>query len=583
MSVIKETEPKFELVRHSRYRISDIASLNLPEVSTDTIDLRGPGANEATRGGGSARKDSGENKEGLGAGGRKESGAGGRRESGTGGRRESGTGGRTSYDNHINSSNLTSSTMNNKRNSNSEAATEQLTRLFDDIKKCREGAVENERRESYIDSTGCREHSYLPDRRASNVGTQSRKASLADRRGSMGERFLVGEKRFILNGGVERRASNSVGRPDQRRQSSGSYFSDRNFTTGDDFSSGRRSSSITQLADLNKKRRSTVSPTPGTPFTASDRRSSLAATDQRRASLLSDGRFSLSPSPSRRNSNSSSGTTADRRGSGYYGSLDRRRSSNGTPVVGNGRLLGSPRASPRRDLLSPPKDSPSIERSAPDGSRSKFQRDSLDVDSLLSAHRLSLYDSSIQEEDELPPHTKDTSPSRDRWSPGRRESTDRRSSSPVRRLASRTTPPRGGAPSPRGPASRTPRGSNASFTPVKYNDQLTSSFLSPGRDKRTSPSREFSPAPRMSPPPRVSPPRTQAANSFIARRSSDSQVVPQPGPLDLLFLPPTTADQHRQFYAATQVCCCCCPLTRMSSFQSLHFRGKSIRAVWTTH
>ncbi|XP_063591789.1 WD repeat-containing protein 47-like isoform X3 [Penaeus indicus] len=335
-----------------------------------------------------------------------------------------------------------------------------LDALFTDIKAKQE--EDYIRRHSYIDSSGCSEHKKgaAGDRRGS-IG--DRRLSAGDRRGSLGERrgstpgasdrrastSNLADRRASLNGGTERRGS--LASATDRR---GSY---NNLTD-------RRNS----LNGVGDRRGSTGGP--------SDRRGSSSTLGERRGSL------NASTPASRRGSTNGSianGTGAgDRRSSASAG--DRRSSLNGglgnrtsprrdlgSPRASPRREVGSPRASPRRELGSStaPLRRPSAGTSAAaDGRRlskdvsenpqdpvvavkAGFRRDSLDVEALLGSRRLSLYDTSILEEDEEPPTiTRITPP---RFSPPRtspaRASPPRSSparTSPARSSPARSTPPR---------------------------------------------------------------------------------------------------------------------------------------------
>lgn len=333
-----------------------------------------------------------------------------------------------------------------------------LDALFTDIKAKQE--EDYIRRHSYIDSSGCSEHKKgaAGDRRGS-IG--DRRLSSGDRRGSLGERrgstpgtsdrrastSNLADRRASLNGGPERRGS--LASATDRR---GSY---NNLTD-------RRNS----LNGAGDRRGSTGGP--------SDRRGSSSTLGERRGSLNASA-----PATRRGSTNGSvangtgerrsSASAGDRRGSlnGGLGTRTSPRRDLGSPRASPRREVGSPRASPRRDLGSStaPLRRPSAGTpAAADGRRlskdvsenpqdpvvavkAGFRRDSLDVEALLGSRRLSLYDTSILEEDEEPPTVTRITPPRfspPRTSPARasppRSSPAR--TSPARSSPARSTPPR---------------------------------------------------------------------------------------------------------------------------------------------
>ncbi|XP_042882280.1 WD repeat-containing protein 47-like isoform X2 [Penaeus japonicus] len=334
-----------------------------------------------------------------------------------------------------------------------------LDALFTDIKAKQE--EDYIRRHSYVDSSGCSEHKKgaAGDRRGS-VG--DRRLSAGDRRGSLGERrgstpgicdrrastSNLADRRASLNGGAERRGS--LASSTDRR---GSY---NNLTD-------RRNS----LNGTGDRRGSTNGP--------NDRRGSTSTLGERRGSLNA-----TTPASRRGNANGttingngaserrSSASASDRRNSlnGGLGTRTSPRRDLGSPRASPRREVSSPRASPRRDLGSStaPLRRPSAGTStAPEGRRHSkdvsesspdpviavkagFRRDSLDVEALLGSRRLSLYDTSILEEDEEPPTITRITPPR---------------FSPPRTSPARSSPPRSS------PARSSPRASPARSTPPR--------------------------------------------------------------------------------------------------------------------
>ncbi|XP_064103072.1 WD repeat-containing protein 47-like isoform X2 [Macrobrachium nipponense] len=326
-----------------------------------------------------------------------------------------------------------------------------LDALFNDIKaKQQEDYV---RRHSYIDTSTCSEHrkGAVGDRRGSVGDRRGSVCTVSDRRGSTSS---ISDRRSSLNGSTDRRSNLSAerrgsltsGGASERRGSTGS-------ANGSARNGDRRGSACFAGADRFPTPRGIG---PKRPSVNGGAANGTSSSDRR-----------LSGGDRRTSLNGSSGENVPFR---LASRISPRRDSL-SPRASPRRELGSPRTSPRREL-GPPSSAPVVRRpSAGGGSanadgtnadgrrlsreipdskkdpveavKSGYRRDSLDVEALLGSRRLSLYDTSIlEEEDEGPPTTTRMTPPRftppraspPRTSPGRM--------SPSRASPARATPPR---------------------------------------------------------------------------------------------------------------------------------------------